>query len=142
MSSINAPIDFLFQTVKTYSILSRKFDGYLGGISLNEFIILSYLEKSPESKMRRVDLAEKIGLTASGITRLLLPMEKIWLIQREKNEHDARVSFVLIAPGGKRKLFEAMDRIEVLLQESFPSYESWRLENTTKVLQEIWQFMK
>lgn len=79
--------------------MSRRFDAGLGGISLNECIILSSLLQAPENKMRRIDLAEKIGFTPSGITRLLLPMEKIGLVFREKNEHDARVSYVILAPG-------------------------------------------
>ena len=69
--------------------------------------------------MRRVDLAETIGLTPSGVTRLLAPMEKIGLVKRESHDGDARVSYVTLATGGKRKFTEGMDRAEVLAEDIF-----------------------
>ncbi len=39
---------------------------------------LYYLERAPGGRLRRVDLAERLGLTASGVTRSLLPLEKNW----------------------------------------------------------------
>lgn len=57
--------------------------------------------------MRRIDLASSIGLTASGITRLVSPMEKIGLVQKERNERDARVSLVKITPAGETILGDA-----------------------------------
>jgi DNA-binding MarR family transcriptional regulator len=99
MKYMSKQLESIFQISRTFSIMSRRFDAGLGGISLNECIILSSLLQAPENKMRRIDLAEKIGFTPSGITRLLLPMEKIGLVLREKNEHDARVSYVILAPG-------------------------------------------
>jgi DNA-binding MarR family transcriptional regulator len=92
--------------------ITRRFDARLGGLSFTEFLILHHLEQTSDGKMRRVDLAEHIGLTASGVTRLLAPMEKIGLVKREANAHDARVSFVALAPGGKRKLKEAVEDAE------------------------------
>jgi DNA-binding MarR family transcriptional regulator len=83
-------------------------------LGLNEFLILFHLTQSPEGKMRRVDLAEKVGLTASGITRLLAPMEKIGLVKREANAADARVSFVSLAKGGKHALENAIENAEDL----------------------------
>ena len=44
--------------------------------------------------MRRIDLAERIGLSASGVTRLVNPMEKNHLVEKEINPRDARVSLV------------------------------------------------
>lgn len=49
--------------------------------------------------------------------RLLVPMEKIGLIPRESNACDARVSFVTLAPGGKRLLSERLERAEMLSDE-------------------------
>ena len=93
-------------------MVTRRFDGSLGGISFTEFMILYHLSQANDEKMRRIDLASKVGLTASGITRLLLPMEKIGLIKKESNAQDARVSFVLLALGGKTKLEEAVENAE------------------------------
>ena len=114
MNTLSHQLKMLLNMATVQAILSRKFDGRLGMLGLNEFLILFHLEQSPEGKMRRVDLAEKVGLTASGITRLLAPMEKIGLVKREANAADARVSFVSLAKGGKTALENALENAEDL----------------------------
>jgi len=52
--------------------------------------------------MRRSDLAELVGLSPSGITRLINPMEKIGLVKKEENFRDARVSLVTLSAAGKK----------------------------------------
>ena len=42
------------------------------------------MNNSKTKSMRRVDLAQSLGLTASGETRLVAPMEKIGLIQKKQ----------------------------------------------------------
>ena len=71
------------------------------GIGLSEFLVLNQLYKTPTQKMRRTDLAEKVGLSPSGITRLINPMEKIGLVEKEENPRDARVSLVALSTAGK-----------------------------------------
>ncbi len=89
--------------------ISKKLDNQLSihGINFSEFMILFHLDQAMEKKMRRIDLAEKIGLSASGITRLVTPMEKIGLVHKEANKRDARVSLVKLSTSGKRILQEA-----------------------------------
>ncbi|MDQ1858245.1 MULTISPECIES: MarR family winged helix-turn-helix transcriptional regulator [unclassified Chryseobacterium] len=103
---ISTELLFLININKLQSVITRKFDSLsVHGLGFNDFVILYVLYSSSESRMRRIDLAEKIGLTASGVTRLLNPLEKIGLVARETNERDARVSYVVITPNGK-KIFE------------------------------------
>lgn len=137
MSKIKHSLNFFMSLAKTQAIMSRRFDGRLGGLGFNEFVILFHLSQAYGGKIRRIDLAEKIGLTASGVTRLLLPMEKIGLVKREINEHDARVSYVMLAPGGKRKLEEALERAEIFLEEIIPADKMKRLAEFSKVLIEL-----
>lgn len=97
---------FLVNLSKAQAIISRRFDSLSAhGIGFSDFIILYLLDQATGHKMRRIDLAEKTGLTPSGVTRLLAPLEKIGLVAREINERDARVSYVVITPTGK-KIFE------------------------------------
>ena len=74
----------------------------LHGISFSEFLVMYHLKTAPNKTMRRIDLAEKVGLTASGVTRLLNPMEKIKLVQKEINPRDARVSLVKLSEAGNQ----------------------------------------
>ena len=103
---------------------SRRFTGGLDGLGFNEFVILYHLSLAPEGKMRRIDLADKMGLTPSGVTRILHPMEKIGLVEKEAAERDARVSYVKITTSGERNLSDTMDRAEFLAERIFPSKDS------------------
>ena len=73
---------------------------------MTEFLVLRHLRAAPAQTLRRVDLAEQIGMSASGITRLLNPMEKIGLVEKEPSPRDARVSLVALSKAGKRVLKE------------------------------------
>jgi len=86
----------------------RRLGGALSahGLGVSEFLVLSQLESAPNQTMRRVDLADKVGLTASGVTRLLNPMEKIGLVQKSASSGDARVSLVALTTAGSRILEE------------------------------------
>ncbi len=117
MKNINKELKLFITLSKLQPMLTRAFEGRLGGLGYNEFIILYHLNQSSDGKMRRIDLANKVGLTPSGITRMLLPMEKVGYIKREAHEGDARVSFVAIAPGGKRRLEERLEDASELASE-------------------------
>ena len=109
MQKTDVSLRLLMNLAKAQSLVSRRFDSLSAhGISFSDFMILYLLGQAPGNKMRRVDLAEKIGLTPSGVTRMLVPMEKIGLIQREANERDARVSYAALTESGVRVLEEAM----------------------------------
>jgi DNA-binding MarR family transcriptional regulator len=71
------------------------------GISFTEFLVMYHLNKSQNKMMRRIELAESIGFSASGVTRLLIPMEKIGLVKKEANPRDARVSLVTLTESGE-----------------------------------------
>ncbi len=134
MKTLSPALNFLFNLAKIQSITTRRFDGRLNGLGFSEFMILFTLSLAPDEKMRRIDLADKIGLTASGVTRLLVPMEKIGLVSRDTTEHDARVRFVTLAPGGKEKLAEALSRAEELTEELIPADKIKKLEDLSKIL--------
>lgn len=91
--------------------LSARIDHTLGaihGVAYVEFMVLHQLSHSPDGRMRRVDLATAIGRTASGVTRLLKPMEKIGLVERDVSDRDARVSLVALTKTGQMRLEDAM----------------------------------
>jgi DNA-binding MarR family transcriptional regulator len=132
------PTTALFlQLAKVSAMLTRRFDAGLGGLSLNEFIILYHLNLADNLQLRRTDLADKVGLTASGITRLLLPMEKIGLVKRETDATDARVSFVRLASGGKQKLADALERIDEHGEEILGTMPQKKLAALASVLTTI-----
>lgn len=129
-------LKFIVILAKLQTAMIRRFDSKLGGLGLNEFIILTELAQA-DGKLRRTDLAERIGLTASGVTRLLLPMEKIGLIKRESHESDARASYVVIAKGGKTKLEEGLERAEIFCEELFNDDDAEKLNEISAYMKRL-----
>lgn len=132
---ISTELLFLMNINKLQSVIARKFDSLsVHGLGFNDFVILYILNSSSESKMRRIDLAEKTGLTASGVTRLLNPLEKIGLIARETNERDARVSYVVITSNGKKIFEEAKRSAEHITKEILSSKKNKSLKMVNEFL--------
>lgn len=120
---------------KVQAVISRRFDRLnIHGIGFNDFMILYLLQQSAAGKMRRIDLADQIGLTASGITRMLLPMEKTGLVSREANERDARVSYVVLTSAGKQLFEEAEKTASALANEIVPALKPKDMNLLTDLL--------
>lgn len=133
----NSAIKFIITLGKTASVLSNRLDRGLGGLGFTEFLILYYLNQAEEQKMSRVDLAAKVGLTASGITRLLLPMEKVHVVKSGPQEQDARVRSVTITSAGKQKLEEAVERVEIFTTDIIAKDKLNKLDEISDLLLEI-----
>jgi len=128
-------IPFLFALAKTNSILARRLSVH--GLDFSDFIILSYLSEAPENKLRRIDLAEKLGLTASGITRMLLPLEKLGIIKRELDDNDGRARYASLTGTGKNLLKDATSSIEMKLEDIIPETKRNELNKFTELLNQI-----
>ena len=104
MKKIANEMSYVMNMWSVNSIISKKLDASLGaihGIGLTEYMILFHLNNGHNKTMRRIDLANSIGLTASGVTRLVAPMEKIGLVEKQRNLRDARVSLVKMTAAGE-----------------------------------------
>lgn len=105
------------------------------GMSFSELMVMYHLNKSPKKTMRRINLAESIGLTASGVTRLLNPMEKRKLIGKKANPRDARVSLVRLSPTGEKIFAEAMASFEHVSAMIFESFNQKQKSQLSELLQ-------
>ncbi|MGJ8670805.1 MAG: MarR family winged helix-turn-helix transcriptional regulator [Oceanococcus sp.] len=105
--------------------IQKKVAGALSvhGISFTEYLVLLCLQGATEHKLRRIDLADEVGLSASGVTRLINPMEKIGLVDKQSNARDARVSFVVLTAAGMRVLEESQKSFDFAAAASFSSLE-------------------
>ena len=81
--------------------------GAIRGISLAEFRLLHALGSAPNSQASRVDLAQAVGLTPSGVTRALRPMEKLGVVSTLKSKRDARLAIAALTPAGREVLSDA-----------------------------------
>lgn len=135
MQEISPSLKFFLNLTMTQAVVARRFDATLSlhSISLSDFMILFHLRRAPEEKLRRIDLADKVGLSASAVTRKLLPLEKIGIVQREMHERDARVSYVKLTDAGHRILSEAMESAEMAASDLYSGDDS-KLVTATHVL--------
>jgi len=137
MDSVSVSLKVFINLSKIMSENSRRFNGGLDGLGFNEFVILFHLNEAPNKKIRRIDLAEKMGLTASGVTRILIPMEKIGLIKKETTAKDARVSYVTITSSGQRNLIETLNKTRLFFEEIFPPKKLKKIPNLSNLLVEL-----
>lgn len=121
MSSIShSHVNVLLRLARILAEVNRRMDGRLGafhGLSFVDLAVLAEVEKSPSGVIRRVDLAERLGLTQSAVTRILIPLEKIGLVKRRRDPNDARVGFTSITATGKKVLEEATITAEELAKD-------------------------
>lgn len=107
--------DFCLRLARAATAMTRRFDAGLGnhhGISFADYQLLRHLSRAPGGRLRRVDLAERLGLTASGVTRSLLPLEKIGLVGRQSDPRDARVGYATITGPGAELVAHADSLVE------------------------------
>lgn len=99
---MNTKFELILGLSSAYTKIFKTMDRCLSvhGISFSEYLVMHELSKMTNQSMRRIDLAEKTGMSASGITRLLNPMEKLNLVGKEQNARDARVSLVKLTNAG------------------------------------------
>ncbi|MFD5465241.1 MarR family winged helix-turn-helix transcriptional regulator [Kitasatospora sp. NPDC127059] len=116
------PLDTALRLVRAQAAVVKRFDASLSGlhgVSLSDFTLLLHLAQAPGGRMRRVDLAEALGLTASGVTRGLAPLERIGLVAREAAARDARVAYAALTPTGRERLAEMLHTARQVAAEHF-----------------------
>jgi DNA-binding MarR family transcriptional regulator len=96
--------------LRAHAAATRRFNADLiagHGLTLNDYEVLLHLARAPERRLRRVDLANEVLLTPSGITRLLAGLERAGYVERASCSSDARVTYALLTEAGYAKLREA-----------------------------------
>ena len=139
MSTLTPPMELVIALSLLQSRLLKKIDPRLSahGINFTEFMVLHNLDSAPGKTMRRIDLADSVGLSASGVTRLLAPMEKNRLVRKEPNPKDARVSQVKLSRTGKRVLREAFTSFEDSAGAVFRALDSKQLATLLATAREL-----
>jgi DNA-binding MarR family transcriptional regulator len=105
------------------------------GLTINDFECLLLLARAEDRRLRRVDLAEQLILTASGVTRLLDGLEKEGWVDRANCASDRRVTYAVLTDDGYRKLREASKTHVADLRDFFEArYSSEELEHLAALL--------
>jgi DNA-binding MarR family transcriptional regulator len=103
-------IDAFTRLVRAHVAVTRRLSAQLStdhGLNLNAYEALLTLARAPDSRMRRVDLADGLLLTAGGVTRLLDGLEREGFVARDACSSDRRVTYAVLTEAGRDKLREA-----------------------------------
>lgn len=133
---------FALEFAAAWNRLERRLDSNLGsirGVSLAEYRLLRALADAPNSQASRVDLAQMVGVTASGVTRALRPLEKLGVVSTVKSERDARLAIATLTSAGQELVRDASsvvnDTMAVILERS-PKVSA-KLSKLTELLRHL-----
>lgn len=80
---------------------------HLVGISFAEYRLLRAIAEAPGGRASRVDLAERVQLSPSGVTRALQPLQKLGFVETQKAERDARLALASLTDAGEELVANA-----------------------------------
>ncbi|WP_025084034.1 MarR family winged helix-turn-helix transcriptional regulator [Latilactobacillus fuchuensis] len=121
-------VDMINQWLNYTQLHKRKYDeleqklSYETSLSLNEFYILYFLSQQENKKMRLNILEQKVALSQSALSRMIVRMEnkKNGLVVRKTCLDDKRGVYIELTNAGKSKLESAkLTMIESLKEEDF-----------------------
>lgn len=110
--------------LRSHAAVTRELNAELQrdhGLTINDFEVLLHLSRA-DGGMRRVDLAESILLTPSGVTRLLNGLEAAGWVQKGVCSTDARVSYAILTDAGREKLRDASRSHVLEIRDLFESH--------------------
>jgi DNA-binding MarR family transcriptional regulator len=97
------------------------------GLTVVGYEALLLLSEAEEQAMRRIDLARGLGLTASGVTRLLDGLERAGLVEKRTCAEDARVTYAVLTDAGAERLERAscshVGSVRALFEERYSDEE-------------------
>ena len=97
------------------------------GLTVVGFEALLLLSRAEQRALRRVDLARGLGLTPSGVTRLLDGLEREGLVAKRTCEVDARVTYAVLTDAGLERLERAscshVGSVRALFEERYSAEE-------------------
>lgn len=97
------------------------------GLTLNDFEALHVLSRAEGRRMKRVELARRLLISPSGITRLLEGLERAGFVRRATCATDLRITYAELTPEGRQRLEAAscahVGSIRALMEEHFSEDE-------------------
>ncbi len=95
--------------------VGRRLDRVLSstrGISFADYRLLAVLAAAGDGGLSRADLAGRVGLTPSGATRALRPLEKLGMVVTRRSPRDARLALAELTPAGREVVAQGSDAVD------------------------------
>ena len=88
-------------------------------MTINDYEALLRLSRADDRRLKRVELAESLVLTPSGVTRLLDGLERAGYAEKGSCDSDARITYAVLTDAGLDKLREASTSHVAQIREFF-----------------------
>jgi DNA-binding MarR family transcriptional regulator len=122
------------QLLRAYAATTRVLNAQLQaehGLTINDYEALYVLSRAEGRRLKRVELARRLLLTPSGVTRLLEGLERTGLVERATCASDLRVTYAQLTDLGSEKLETAscshVGSIRALFEEHLSEAEIERV---------------
>jgi len=95
--------------------LEERFANTLGaihGLSLKDTLLMLHVGHAEGGRLSRIELAKRLSVSPSTVTRITAPLEKRGLLGRESNAGDARYAYVVLTEAGQRAIVDASATLE------------------------------
>jgi DNA-binding MarR family transcriptional regulator len=93
--------------LRAHALVTRRLESDLlseQNLPLASYDVLVQLVEAPERRLRMSQLADRVLLSRSGLTRLVDRLEREGLVRREACDSDARGLFTVLTAGGLDRL--------------------------------------
>ncbi|VAW30786.1 hypothetical protein MNBD_CHLOROFLEXI01-4031 [hydrothermal vent metagenome] len=121
---LNAWRLFLLLHSKIIDVVDRDIQQQGGGLPLNHYDVLIELQVAPNKRLRLYELAKRVVLSRSSITRLVDTLEKLSLLQREPDPEDRRGAYAILTTQGEQALQASWPLYSKAIMQHFGHYLS------------------
>lgn len=126
--------------IETYSDLIAAIEHDLAehDLTLGDYQVFVYLSEAPNRSMRMCDLADRLQLSPSGLTRRLDGLVKAGFVTREPSIDDRRVMLATLTPAGFAALEKAApDHVASVRRHIFDHLDGDQVEALASIFQSI-----
>ena len=118
----NPSLAAVLALLRAHARIEERFGNALGsihGLALKELLLLMHLDGAPKARLSRIELARRLHVSASTVTRMTQPLEKLRMVGRQSDPRDARLAYVVLTPAGQRLVTDARATLARLAEGLF-----------------------
>jgi DNA-binding MarR family transcriptional regulator len=127
--------------LRVHAALTRELDHELEtthGLPLSSYEVLITLQSAPGRRLRMAELADRVLLSRSGMTRLIDRLERSGLVKRDQCGADARGSYACLTDNGLALIGRVRPKHLADVRDRFLSHLD---ESDMQRLGELWERM-